>query len=135
MPLLASLLFMILNKLIDAGRSSTTQKTTRTDCKLRQQDGSIFGQDVCTFQPLLEVCCPGSTGLVFTSRNFCTARAVLESNVRTAPTKTRTAAPPSARGRNASPASVRRSTSPLSARGRSTSPASERGRSTSTPSA
>jgi hypothetical protein len=93
MPLLASLLFMILNKLIDAGRSSTTQKNTRTDCKLRQQDGAIFGQDVCTFQPLLEVCCLGSTGLVFTSSNLCTARAVLESNVRTAPTKTRTAAP------------------------------------------
>ena len=93
MPLLASLLFMILNKLIDAGRSSTTQKTTRTDCKLRQQDGAIFGQDACTFQPLLEVCCPGSTDLIFTSSDPCTAWAILESNVRTAPTKARTVVP------------------------------------------
>jgi hypothetical protein len=106
MPLLASLLFMILNKLIDAGRSSATQKHIPTDlvqwkvpglrlanCKLRQQGGAIFGQDVWTFQPLLEVCCPGSTGLVFASSNLCTVWAVLESNVRTAPTKTRTAAP------------------------------------------
>ena len=106
MPLVALLLFVILDKLIEAGRSSATEIPPFPDLvqgqvpglrlatsKLRQQGGAIFGQATCTFQPLLKVFCPGRNYLVFTSSHPYMIWAILQSNISPALTKTRIAAP------------------------------------------